>query len=85
MPFTCAPKAGLIYFKPARELSAFQFSCLKERHSILVHPGSAPDLRIQIKVTDQAISGLLLIKACKMAVMGAQLREAFLLSRKACI
>ncbi len=79
LPLSSTPKVGLIELNLARELSAFQFSGMKEHHpQSLIHPGNS--LGIQAQITSQSISRLLLIKALQDGNLAAQLREAFLLT-----
>ena len=81
LPLPCTPKVGLIHLNLARELSAFQFSGMKEHHpQSLIYPGNG--LGIQAQITSQSISRLLLIKALQDGNLAAQLREAFLLRAK---
>ena len=78
LPLPCTPKVGLIHLNLARELSAFQFSGMKEHHpQSLIYPGNG--LGIQAQITSQSISRLLLIKALQDGNLAAQLSQAFLL------
>ena len=81
LSLTSATKIGLIELNLARELSAFQFSGMKEHHpQSLIHPGNG--LGIQTQITSQSISRLLLIKALQDGNLAAQFSQAFLLTAK---